>query len=365
MKTKPGQLNPIQNRLTAWYIQHHRQLPWRETRDPYAIWVSEVMLQQTQVQTVVPYYRRFLDRFPDVKSLAAADLQDVLKLWEGLGYYSRARNLHQAAQTVAAEYGGIIPDGITEFRKLKGVGDYIASAVMSIAFGRPYAVLDGNVKRVLARLHEIGEPVNHSSAKKVFKQAAEALLDAGNPGIFNQAVMELGALVCKPKNPHCGVCPIQRFCGACRSGTVDRYPRRIRSAKIPEYQIAVGVVCKNSRMLITRRKPEGLLGGLWEFPGGKVKKGETAEAACIREIAEETGLKIRVDSHLTRVRHAYTHFKIAMDVFICRYESGNVALNGPDDHRWIGWTEIDHYPFPGANRKFIPLLKNIEELRKN
>jgi A/G-specific adenine glycosylase len=347
----------LRQKLTEWYRINRRDLPWRETDDPYAIWVSEVMLQQTQVKTAVPYYHRFMGRFPDLGKLAAAELQEVLKYWEGLGYYGRARNLHHAVQTVVADLGGIIPDTFAEFRRLKGVGEYIASAVMSIAFDRPFAVVDGNVKRVLARLHQIADPVNRAASQKVFRQRAEILLDADNPGVFNQAVMELGALICKPGKPECPSCPIRLFCRASAAGTVGQYPRRIKRAPIPSYTIAVGVVIRNDRMLITLRKPEGLLGGLWEFPGGKLQNGETPEVACVREIAEETGLKIRVVYHLTRITHAYTHFKISMDVFVCRYESGKVTLDGPRDHRWIRPEEIEQYPFPGANHKFIPMLR--------
>jgi len=228
---------------------------------------------------------------------------------------------------------------------------------MSIAFGLPFAVVDGNVKRVLARLYEINEPVNRPASHKTFRQTAEKLLDAVNPAVFNQAVMELGALVCKPGKPGCGACPIRRFCRAFAAGTVGRYTWRITRAPLPSYEIAVGVVKKNGRMLITLRKPEGLLGGLWEFPGGKLKKGETPETACVREIAEETGLKVCIESYLTRITHAYTHFKISMDVFICRYESGRVTLDGPQDHRWITSDEIEQYPFPRANHKFFSILK--------
>ena len=349
-------IRQIQRRLAAWYQDHCRPLPWRETGNPYLIWVSEVMLQQTQVQTVIPYYRRFIRRFPDIRTLAGAGLEDVLKQWEGLGYYGRARNLHQAARTVVDQHGGIIPETPEDFRRLKGVGEYIAAAVASIAFGRPLAVVDGNVKRLLARLYAIDAPVNRSSSHKIFRQAADRLLDTADPAAFNQAMMELGALVCRPGKPVCRDCPIHRFCRAFQAGTVDRFPQRVRSPKIPEYPIAVGVVRKNGRVLITRRKPEGLLGGLWEFPGGKIKKGETPEAACVREIAEETGLCVHVDAHLTRVRHAYTHFRILLDVFVCRYASGRVRLNGPDDYRWIKPGDTDRYPFPGANHKFIPLL---------
>lgn len=352
-----NEINQTRKLLVGWYQRHHRRLPWRETGSPYRIWVSEVMLQQTQVQTVLPYYRRFLHDFPDVKMLADADLQAVLKAWEGLGYYSRARNMHRAAKDIVQRHHGEFPDSLEALRELPGVGDYIAAAVLSIAFDQPYAVVDGNVKRVLSRLYELPDPVNKSSSYRIFKTAAQNLLDHHRPGMFNQALMELGALVCTPRNPDCRHCPIHSLCRACRTGRVEQFPKRIRSPKTPLRHIAVGVVYKNGRMLITRRKPEGLLGGLWEFPGGKVKKDENPEKACIREIREEVNLDITVDRHITQVKHAYTHFKILMDVFLCRYRAGRVKLNGPVDFRWITLKEIDEYPFPKANHKFIHLLR--------
>jgi A/G-specific adenine glycosylase len=288
--------------------------------------------------------------------LANANLQDVLCVWEGLGYYARARNLHRAAKVILEAYGGRIPSTWNEFRKLPGVGDYIAAAVQSIAFEQSHAVVDGNVKRVLARLLEIGAPMNKSASAKTFKKVSSELMDSLQPGIFNQAIMELGATVCKPQNPHCSICPLQSFCLAYRSHKVDEYPKRVKPKPSPEYQIAVGVVRKDNQYLITQRNPEGLLGGLWEFPGGKVREHEGAEKACIREIMEEVSLRVEIKSYVTRVKHAYTHFKILVDVFLCSYISGNVKLNGPVDYRWITLDDIDRYPFPKANRKFIPAL---------
>lgn len=359
---KIEQVGAIRNQLIGWYTGNHRHLPWRETNDPYRIWVSEVMLQQTQVQTVLPYYRRFLSVFPDVKHLANADLQDVLQVWEGLGYYARARNLHRAAKIITREHRGLIPDVWEALRKLPGVGDYIAAAVLSIAFDQPHAVVDGNVKRVLARLLQIDTPVNRSTSGKTFREISSILMDRHQPGIFNQAMMELGAIVCKLQKPKCCICPLQPMCLAYQSQKVDKYPKRLKPKPIPEFHIAVGVVFKNNRFLITRRKPEGLLGGLWEFPGGKVRKHELAENACIREIKEEVNLLVEISAYLTRVRHTYTHFRIIMDVFLCNYISGKVRLDGPVDFRWITLTDIGKYPFPKANRKFIPALQNIAKI---
>lgn len=360
MKNKPIPLNlrSFQSKLLNWYKKSHRKLPWRETENPYYIWVSEVMLQQTQVETVKPYYEKFIQRFPTVWALAKADLQQVLKTWEGLGYYSRARNLHRAAKIFVKEYSGKIPESYLQFRQFPGVGDYIAAAVQSIAFHHPYAVVDGNVKRVLARIFAINAPVNDTKSNKVFQKKASEILDEKNPGIFNQAVMELGALVCRPKNPLCAKCPISEYCGAFQSNSTDKYPVRKKRKPVPQYHAAIGVIKKNGRVLITKRKEIGLLGGLWEFPGGKILDGETAQQACIREIKEEVNLKIKVKDYLTQVKHAYTHFKIVLDVFECNYISGKVKLNGAVDHRWIRLNEIEKYPFPKANHKFFPMLKS-------
>ena len=347
----------LRKQLLEWYKRNHRELPWRDTDNPYHIWVSEVMLQQTQVNTVIPYYHKFIKRFPSIKSLAESDMQDVLKVWEGLGYYARARNFHRAVRIVLKEYDGNIPRKIEAFQKLPGVGDYIASAVSSIAFRQPYAVVDGNVKRVLARVFLVESPVNGSDSHKAFKKNADQLLDPERPGIFNQAVMELGALVCRPKNPLCDHCPLEKICCAFRRGQVAEFPKKNPKKSIPLYYIAVGVVYKNDRVLITQRKPEGLLGGLWEFPGGKIKKGEGAHQACVREIKEEVNLVVDIESSVTRVKHAYTHFKIIMDVFRCNYLSGRVRRKGPVAHCWVQLKDLEKYPFPKANHKFIPYLK--------
>jgi A/G-specific adenine glycosylase len=354
----------VQRELVGWYLDNYRVLPWRKTDDPYRIWVSEVMLQQTQVNTVLPYYRKFLKRFPTVRHLAQAQLQKVLKTWEGLGYYARARNLYHAAGIVQREFNSIIPADWDQFRKLPGVGDYIAAAVLSIAFDQPYAVVDGNVKRVLARLQCIGVPVNHTGSTKTFKAAAENLKDTRRPGTYNQALMELGALICKPRAPLCDTCPLKLFCEAYQTGTVEKYPRKAARRPVPLYRIAVGVVIKGGRILITQRKPDGLLGGLWEFPGGKIKKGENAKSACIREIKEEVNVTIKVLVHLAQIKHAYTHFKIIMDVFCCEYLEGRVKRNGPVGHRWIKMSAIDRYPLPKANHKFLPQLKKYMDGRK-
>ncbi|RPJ71130.1 MAG: A/G-specific adenine glycosylase [Desulfobacteraceae bacterium] len=351
----------IQRRLLAWYEKSRRPLPWRMTRDPYRIWVSEVMLQQTQVATATPYYRRFIARFPTLRRLAQADLDTVLKLWEGLGYYARARNLHRACGAVLAHHGSRVPDAWEPFRALPGVGDYIAAAVLSIAFDRPHAVVDGNVKRVLARLFALAAPVNQAATHRMFQAAADRLLDHRRPGEFNQALMELGALVCTPAAPQCPLCPLSGYCAALQADTVALYPRRRPARPVPEADIAVGVVFKHARVLITRRPEEGLLGGLWEFPGGKLRDGESPAAACAREIMEEVGLAVTIEAPIAVVRHAYSHLRVRLHVFRCRHTRGRVRRNGPVDHRWVGIAALDRFAFPRANHKFMPLLTQRAE----
>ena len=342
--------------LLDWFRDYQRDMPWRNTDNPYYIWVSEVMLQQTQVKKVVGYYNRFIARFPDVQHLAAAPLQDVLKVWEGLGYYARARNLHKAAQVIVNELNGKIPRDYATFRKLPGVGGYSAAAVQSIAFNEPYAAVDGNIKRVLARLFLMDAPVNDAKSAKLFQQKADELLDSTAPGLFNQAMMELGATVCRPQSPTCLICPVNAFCEAFQTARQDEFPQRRKTKPVPEHHIAVGVIYRADEVLITQRQFEGLLGGLWEFPGGRIAEGEAAEVACVRNIREVVNLSVRNIEYLTRVRHAFTHFKIVVDVFTCDYQSGEVILDGPRDAKWIAIEALGDYPLPRATHKFLDKL---------
>ncbi len=343
--------------LLDWYAEEERDLPWRHADDPYRTWVSEVMLQQTQVRTVVPYYERFLARFPDVASLARAPLDDVLKRWEGLGYYARARNLHAAAREVVATHRGRVPDDPDRFGELPGVGAYIRAAVMSIAFGRPLAAVDGNAKRVLARAFGVVEAVDRPAGARTIQELADRLLAHDDPGAFNQALMDLGALVCRPAQPDCARCPWSHACVARAGGTPAEYPRKSPRRAVPTARIAVGLVARRGRVLITRRAESGMLGGLWEFPGGKIRAGESPASACRREIREETGLEVDVVERVARVHHAYSHLKVQIDVFRCERARGRVRLSGPVDHRWILWEETGRYAFPKANHKFLSVLK--------
>lgn len=346
----------FQDALKAWYQKNKRPLPWRDTLDPYHIWVSEVMLQQTKVRTVIPYYLKFIRAFSDIRQLADAETETVLKYWEGLGYYARARNLHRAARKVVHEFDGRVPGMPEPFLTLPGVGSYICAAVQSICFGHPLPVVDGNVKRVLSRLCLEDAPVNAAQSHKRFSALAADVFDPAHPGDFNQALMELGAMVCTPKQPLCGGCPVISVCRAAATDMTTLYPKRKATAKVPTRHLAIGVVCKGDLVLITQRPPEGLLGGLWEFPAGKIDGKEEPRQACLRGIEMQTGLTVSIKDHLTRIQHAYSHFKITADIFICEYSAGSVALDGPRNYRWIRLDHIADYPFHKANHKFFPVL---------
>ncbi len=353
----PNTCRALRKALCAWYDRARRDLSWRRTCDPYRIWVSEVMLQQTQVQTAQPYYERFIARFPDVTSLARADLQSVLKLWEGLGYYSRARNLHKAACIVAADLGGRIPSGWNELKRLPGIGDYIAAAVASIAFGKAHAVVDGNVKRVLARLFLVDVPINQSVAHNRFQALAQQLLDEHHPGDHNQAMMELGALICTPRAPECRQCPIRRFCKARQEGVVGLYPKKERRAALPTRRMAAGVMMKKGKILLVQRPAQGLLGGLWEFPCAELTEGLAPDGILAAYFRTALGLETIMDRRLEGITHVYTHFKLHMSVFLCRWQAGRVRLNGYTDFKWLPLSRIGRLPLHGAMHKALAGLQ--------
>ncbi|HJQ23134.1 MAG TPA: A/G-specific adenine glycosylase [Blastocatellia bacterium] len=344
-------------RLLDWFALHKRALPWRATRDPYRVWISEVMLQQTQAATVIPFYERFLKQFPDVTALAAADDRTLMKAWEGLGYYARARHLRAAARTIVREHGGRLPASRAALLELPGFGPYTAAAVASLAFGQDCAAVDGNVLRVLARVYAVDADIRLAGTRRRVQQLADALLPAGRAGAFNEALMELGALCCKPKNPLCNECPIRRYCRAFAEGRVAELPLKSAKPAVPHHEIAIGVVQRNGRVLIALRPAEGLLGNLWEFPGGKRQPGETLAECCRREIKEETGLDVEVQETFAIVPHSYTHFRITLHAFHCRYTEGRATAHSSQAVRWVRLSELDDYAFPKANKEIIALLK--------
>jgi A/G-specific adenine glycosylase len=355
---KPGEPSrvTVAGPLLRWFHKTARDLPWRRTKDPYAIWISETMLQQTQVETVKPYYQRFLDQFPTVEALAAARIDAVLKTWEGLGYYSRARNLHRAARQIVSQFGNHLPQTREALLSLPGIGPYTAGAVASIAFGRREPLVDGNVARVLCRLFLIRDDPKQPSVRRKLWDLAGSLLPKSHAGDFNQALMELGSQVCVPLKPRCEICPVRRVCQARIHDLQDQVPVRRRSRKIPSYLVAVAVIFRKGRILIDQRKPEGLLGGLWEFPGGKKEPNETLEEAVVREVREELGIEVQVDSPLVTVDHAYSHFRVRLHAFKCTYLRGTPRCVTCTDVKWVYPSMLRRYAFPAANRKIIDLL---------
>lgn len=348
--------------LLTWYEQHGRDLPWRKSRNPYEIWVSEVMLQQTQVSTVIPYYQRWLKQFPTIESLAKANQQAVLKVWQGLGYYARARNLHQAAQILVREQGGRFPQTLEAVQALPGIGRTTAGGILSAAFNQSAAILDGNVKRVLARLTAWPQPPNR--AQKQFWLMSETLLDSDHARDFNQGLMDLGATVCLPKNPRCEECPWQPVCQVYQLNLQSTFPMTDPRPTVPHKHIGVAVIWNDDgQILIDRRRQEGLLGGLWEFPGGKIEPNETIEECIKREIREELGIAIEVGDRLTTVEHAYSHFRVTLNVHHCRYVLGEPQPIACDEIRWVTLDEIQQYPFPKANEKIIAALQAVDSYK--
>ncbi len=353
-------IKKFQQNIITWYNNEKRDLPWRRTSDPYKIWISEIMLQQTQVIKVIDYYLKFTEAFPDIISLAQAELDDVLKKWEGLGYYARARNMHRAANEIVKNHNGNFPNQYEQIIKLPGIGHYSAAAISSIAFNLNHAVVDGNVIRVLARLFEINTLPKSNDGKKLFNNIAEKLLDHSQAGTYNQAVMELGALVCTPQNPKCQVCPVIDLCRSQKNGHQLNYPQKTPAKSRPHFQIAAGIIFHKNKILIARRPENGLLGGLWEFPGGKQEKDETLEQTVVREVKEETDIRVRVDSLLTTVNHQYSHFTITLHAFMCCYISGDPKPIGCTELQWVEKKQLDDFAFPKANVKIIEKLKTVE-----
>jgi A/G-specific adenine glycosylase len=355
MKRRPTR-NPTRNSfardLLAWYGAHKRDLPWRGTNDPYRIWVSEVMLQQTTVPAVIPYYERWLEAFPDIGSLARAPLRRVLREWQGLGYYQRARNLRAAARAIVRQHGGRVPEDPSVLQRLPGFGPYTTAAVASLAFGRLLPVIDANVRRVLMRVLGL-EGTADAKHDPVLREFLDQVLPCGRPGDFNQAMMELGALVCRGRSPQCLACPVRPACAAAREGRQEIIPapKTLRSERI---EVVVAVIERKGRVLLQERPAGGLLAGLWEFPGGKVEPGESLTAALRREIREELGVPIEAVRRLTTVRHAYTRYLVTLHAFACRIR-GEGPRTGPR-RRWVRWNDLRDYPLPSGSVKIVDAL---------
>jgi A/G-specific adenine glycosylase len=349
-----GMKSDLAKRLLAYYDAYKRDLPWRATADPYRIWISEVMLQQTRVETVVPYYNRWIERFPGVQQLADAPLDDVLKHWEGLGYYSRARNLHRAARVVREEHSGSLPRAADELRELPGFGEYTAGAVASIAFGEAVPAVDGNVKRVLARVFDLPDP---SSAE--LRRIAQSITPAERAGDFNQALMELGATVCTPRAPRCAVCPIAALCRAYEMGTQLDRPLKKKRKPIPEDDVVTAViVAPSGRMLLKRRPARGLLAGLFEFPGISAERGTTLSEAARSLVLQLIGVKFAGEPRaIGSVTHTFTHRRIIYHSFMFRLKRApRRAENKNANTIWAGADEREALTLPVAQRRILALI---------
>jgi A/G-specific adenine glycosylase len=321
--------------LLAWYRAERRDLPWRRTRDPYAIWVSETMLQQTRVEAVVPYYERFLARFPSVGALASADLDDVLSQWAGLGYYGRARNLKRAAEQVVADHGGRLPDSADALQRLPGIGRYTAGAIASIAFDRPAPIVDGNVARVLSRLRGLRAPIESAAVRARLWSEAQRLAAGPDPGDLNQALMELGARVCVPGAPRCDACPVSSRCDARAAGDAARLPVRAPRRAPKRVHVVAALVARGGRLLAVQRPARGLLGGLWELPGAELDAAPRDAAVVARVLRERTGLDVANVERAGALDYGMTHRALRLAVYRCDAAPGRVRLDGWTRHRWV------------------------------
>jgi A/G-specific adenine glycosylase len=347
----------------AWFDRHARDLPWRRDRDPYRIWVSEVMLQQTQAATVIPFFERFLDAFPNLNALAAASEQDVLRLWEGLGYYRRARDLHKAAQQLAAEHGGHVPHDPAIFGELPGVGRYILGAVLSQAFDRPIPILEANSLRVLCRLFGLRSNPRSGPAQRRLWDLSRRLVPARRAGDFNQALMELGALVCTPAVPRCRLCPLARQCAAHREGLEDVIPIRPDPPDVEEVAEAAVVVRRGSRVLLVQRPPDGRWGGMWEFPHGSLEPGEVPEEGAVRLLAGLTGIRAGLGPEILTLRHGVTRFRITMVCFEARYRRGRFRSAFYRRGLWVEPRQLPDYPVSVPQRRLAEALVRARQRR--
>ena len=340
----------IQKRLLRWFKKNGRDLPWRKTRDPYAIWVSEIMLQQTQVETVIPYFRNFLKSFPSIRLLARADLSEVLKVWEGLGYYSRARNLHRASKIVLNHFKGKIPDNSKDLLALPGIGKYTAGAILSIAYNKEAPILDGNVRRVLSRVFAISE--DPKKTEGLLWKISQSLIPEGYSNSFNQALMDLGSMICIPKEPQCSHCPLAHFCKGKASGNPERYPPKGVKKGVPHIEAISGVIVRNRKVLLNQRPPKGLLGGLCEFPNWRIEGKQRLRLRLRNHIKKETGMKVEVKEPIGTFKQTFTHFKLTLHVFHCE------AIAGREKGKWVTVRNLRLLPMSRVHRRIANSISN-------
>lgn len=357
----PAARSAFRRALLAWYRRSRRILPWRATSDPYAVWVSEIMLQQTRVETVVPYYERFLAVFPDVYRLAAADEQHVLECWAGLGYYRRARLLHRAARQIVAERDGVLPSRAADWQALPGIGRYTAGAIASITTGEVVPAVDGNVQRVLARLLRITAPVNHPATAARLWDHAAALVAPRTPGDYNQALMELGARVCTPRGPHCGDCPVRRWCAAAISGVSDALPVKTGRTRVRPVRAAAAAIRGRAGLLLVQRPAEGMLAGLWTLPTVELADGADAVTTLSAGLAKQLGCCVPVSGAVGVVTHQFTHRHLTLEVYAARWPVGGRLARARVPTRWVDPAAPDG-PLATVDRKILALVCAQESL---
>ena len=345
----------FQNDLISWFKQEQRDLPWRKDQDPYKIWVSEIMLQQTRVDTVIPYFNRFIEWFPTIEDLAKAEEDKVLKAWEGLGYYSRVRNLQSAVQEVSEKYNGQVPNTPEEIARLKGVGPYTAGAILSIAYGIPEPAVDGNVMRVISRVLSIREDIAKSSSRKIFEKAVRQLISHEDPSSFNQALMELGALICTPTSPSCLLCPVRDHCQAFDEGVQNELPIKTKKAKTRDVQLAAAIlVDENNRVLIHKRPSTGLLANLWEFPNVEIHHPLQKEREQIAELFQSSlNVNIKLERIIGQIEHTFSHLVWNIKVY-----SGTVISAFQESEEWklVSFEEMKQFAFPVSSQKMLKLF---------
>ena len=348
----------FQQRLLDWFAVHQRPLPWRRTYAPYHVWISEIMGQQTQMERVALYFERWVVLFPDIAAVAAASEQALFKAWEGLGYYSRARNLQRAAQQIIASGTDEIPAHYRQLLALPGIGPYTAAAILSIAFNQPYPLLDANVERLFASLVDIDSPLKQGAAQKRLAAMAAALLHREDPRNYNQGLMELGALICTPKRPQCPICPVQPHCRAYRADTVDLRPLPPARQQRIDIVMACGIIRRGPLFYIQQRLPDDVWGGLWELPGGRLQEGETPARAAMREVEEETGWLVTGLLPFTTVVHYYTRYRVTLHGFFCAPPSPVIEpeLTAATQYTWVSLAQLSDFPFPSGHRQLVAAL---------
>ena len=350
-------LSDIVKPLLDWYEKNARALPWRKNADPYRVWVSEIMLQQTRVETVIPYFLKFIQRFPDVRALAESDEEEVLKAWEGLGYYSRAVYLHRGAKMIMDRYGGKIPERVTELKKIPGIGSYTAGAILSIAYNQPVPAVDGNVMRVFSRIFEIPDDIAQTETKRNMESLGKIVISQENPSHFNQGLMDLGAMICTPLSPKCDICPLQCLCGAYRSGKQQQLPVKGKKKPVKEIKMEVGIVQAGNKILLVKRPAEGILANLWALPI-KEKQADLQEGQSIlSELKENYGIEILNFRFLFRKKHVFTHQTWLMSVY--RLEIGEQVQLKDLEMDWVTWKEVERYTCPAA---FLKVIKEAQEI---